>query len=546
MTFGLHLFNSTLLKTILWAIVFNLFYNSSSFTSSYYEIHKWGEFAPTVANLYFYWLDLTFLPALLLTLLYLIYLTGSFLRYSTSIITLSVILLTFFTNSTDFLFSNNLVALTSPHYHNVNSFLLNSLNKYHPLIFYLSALLIFIFLNINPRKTSNCFYEVNSLHVLLQKRVVILMLNGFSLFLGSWWALQEWTWGGWWNWDPSETFGLGVALFVLLHLHSSTTYKDYSNYKKKSILLLILFVGTYFLVQLNFEILSHNFGLDSFLFFNKNSHLLYVGFGLVLMYQKFKKDALVSQPKSSFLTKEIVPSASVLSFVWLSILLSYWPIVTFLLWKFTSFNWATTISIPSALFLIILYLLRESIFKSFGVSSVQLNPISLVTLHPVNHIYLQVTQKNASFSYTFTHVWFILLILFSITSYQQDFFSWASQKNSYQILVGNSYLRTPETLWNFQPHVIESFTMWRSSGHITTFQQLEAVSFKPNLIDFSPLINANGNFYNFHPHQSSRYSTGLNTQVHNLHTLGFYTALTASVFLYVLRRRSTSLNYTNF
>ena len=139
-----------------------------------------------MANLYFYWLDLTFLPALLLTLLYLIYLTGSFLRYSTSIIALSVILLTFFTNSTDFLFSNNLVALTSPHYHNVNSFLLNSLNKYHPLILYLSALLIFIFLNINPRKTSNCFYEVNSLHVLLQKRVVILMLNGFSLFLGSW------------------------------------------------------------------------------------------------------------------------------------------------------------------------------------------------------------------------------------------------------------------------------------------------------------------------------------------------------------------------
>ena len=527
-------------------MVFNLFYNSSSFTTSYYEIHKWGEFSPTIANLYFYWLDLTLLPILLLTLLYLLYLTSSSLRPTMSIVVLTIVILTFFTNSTDLLFSNNLVTLTSPHYHNVNSFLLNSLNKYHPLIFYLSALLVFIFLISSSSSTANSFYEVSKLHLLLQKRVTILMLNGFSLFLGSWWALQEWTWGGWWNWDPSETFGLGVALFVLLHLHSSTTYKDYSDYQKKSMLLLILFIGTYFLVQLNFEILSHNFGLDSFLFFNKNSHLLYVSFGLVLMYQKFKHDAVVSHPTANFTSREIVPSTSVLSFVWLSILLSYWPIITFLLWKFTSFNWATTISIPSALFLIILYLLRESIFKSSGVTSTQLNPMFLITLHPVNHLYLHVAQKNMSFNYTLTHVWFLFLILFSITAYQQDFFSWASQKHNHQILVGNSYLRTPEILWNFQPNVVEFFTLWRSGNHMTTFQQLEAVSFKSNLIDFSPLVSIDGNFYNFHPHQSSRYSTGLNTQVHNLHTLGFYTLSTASVFLYVLRRKKTSAHYTNF
>ena len=529
----------------MWVLTFNLFCNSSSFTSSYYEIHKWGEFSPTIANLYFYWLDLTLLPILLLTLAYLLYLTGTILRYATSTLLLGVALLTFLTNSTDLLFNNDLVALTSPHYHNINAFLLNSLNKYHPLIFYLSALLIFVFLISGKVGTSTSFYEAGVLHTLLQKRVIILMLNGFSLFLGSWWALQEWTWGGWWNWDPSETFGLGVSLFVLLHLHSSTTYKDCSNYQTKSALLLILFIGTYFLVQLNFEILSHNFGLDSFLFFNKNSHLLYVSFGLVLMYQKFKNDALTAHPKSNLLVSEVIPSTSVLSFVWLSILLSYWPIITFLLWKFTSFNWATTISIPSALFLIILYLLRESIFKS-SVASLKFYPTLLVTSYPVNYLYLKVMQKNTSFSYTFTHTWFLLLILFSITSYHQDFFSWASQRHSCHILVSNSYLRTPETLQSLQPHVVEFFTLWRSGDHTTFFQQLEAVSFKSNLVDFSPLLNVDGNFYNFNPHQSSRYSTSLNTQVHNLHTLGFYTALTAVAFLYVLRRKHPSVNYTNF
>ena len=546
MTSGLHLFNSTFLKVIVWTLTFNLFYNSSSFTSSYYEIHKWGEFSPTIANLYFYWLDLTLLPILLLTLVYLLYLTSTVLRRPTPILLLSAVLLTFFTNSTDLLFNNNLVGLTSPHYHNLNAFLLNSLNKYHPLIFYLSALTIFIFLISTKATTPTFFYEANSLHTLMQKRVAILVLNGFSLFLGSWWALQEWTWGGWWNWDPSETFGLGVSLFVLLHLHSSTTYKDYLDYRVKSMLLLTLFIGTYFLVQLNFEILSHNFGLDSFLFFNKNSHLLYVSFGLVVMYQKYKNDVLVSRPKSNLLVSEAIPSTSVLSFVWLSVLLSYWPIVTFLLWKFTSFNWATTITIPSALFLIILYLLRESVFKSSGITPAQFNPIVVLTLHPVNYLYVKITQKSTSFGYAFTHTWLLLLILFSITSFHQDFFSWASQRHGHYILAGNSFLRTPEMLWSFQPHVVESFTLWRSSTHVTVFQQLEAVSFKPNLVDFSPLVNVDGNFYNFHPHQSSRYSTSLNTQVHNLHTLGFYTAITAGTFLYVLRRKNLSTNYINF
>lgn len=468
------------------------------------------------------------------------------MRPTSSIIILAVIIITFFTNSTDLLVGNNITVLTSPHYHNINAFLLNSLNKYHPLIFYLSALLIFMFLLHDKPDSSKLFYNMITIHTLFQKRVPVLMLNGFSLFLGSWWALQEWTWGGWWNWDPSETFGLGVGLFALLHVHSSTTYKDYSDYRVKSVLLLILFIGTYFLVQLNFEILSHNFGLDSFLFFNKNSHLLYVSFGLALMYQKFKNDALMSRPNSNYTVNEAIPSSAVLTFIWLSILLSYWPIVTFLLWKFTAFNWATTISVPSALFLVILYLLRESIFKLPGLTQLQLNPTWLLTSHPVNHLYLQVSQKNTSFGYSFTHTWFLFLILFSITSYHQDFFSWASQRQGYQIPVGNFCLHTPETLWNFQPHVVESFTLWRSNSHKTIFQQLEAVSFKSNLIDFSPLASVDGNFYNFNPHQASRYSTGLNTQVHNLHTLGLYTITTAVIFLYVLRRKHLKSNDINF
>jgi hypothetical protein len=60
---------------------------------------------------------------------------------------------------------------------------------------------------------------------------------------------------------------LGVAFFILLHTHTSLHYGDCAKYKAKAVLLTLLFVVSYFVIQLNFEILSHNFGLDSFIFF---------------------------------------------------------------------------------------------------------------------------------------------------------------------------------------------------------------------------------------------------------------------------------------
>ena len=114
-----------------------------------------------------------------------LYLTSMKMRPTSSIIILAVIIITFFTNSTDLLVGNNITVLTSPHYHNINAFLLNSLNKYHPLIFYLSALLIFMFLLHDKPDSSKLFYNMITIHTLFQKRVPVLMLNGFSLFLGS-------------------------------------------------------------------------------------------------------------------------------------------------------------------------------------------------------------------------------------------------------------------------------------------------------------------------------------------------------------------------
>jgi hypothetical protein len=91
-----------------------------------------------------------------------------------------------------------------------------------------------------------------------------------ALFLGSWWAFQEGTWGGWWNWDPSEVFGLLFLILQLTNLHENTNYFKLVKVHKKTLISASLLLGVYFFIQLNFEIISHNFGVKFFFFFNNN------------------------------------------------------------------------------------------------------------------------------------------------------------------------------------------------------------------------------------------------------------------------------------
>jgi hypothetical protein len=91
--------------------------------------------------------------------------------------------------------------------------------------------------------------------------------NFIGLALGSWWAFQEGTWGGWWNWDSSEVFGLEFFLLILYVTH---TYWKSSDLLAWSISISCQFLAvliTYFFIQLNFDLVSHNFGVKFFFFF---------------------------------------------------------------------------------------------------------------------------------------------------------------------------------------------------------------------------------------------------------------------------------------
>lgn len=96
--------------------------------------------------------------------------------------------------------------------------------------------------------------------------------------------------GGWWNWDPSELFGLYFLLSYLFLLHY--TYKlaypllgVYWNF----FVFCALFLFFLFL-QLNFTLIIHNFGLKFFFFF-ETSYFLYECFiacWYIIFYKKFQ------------------------------------------------------------------------------------------------------------------------------------------------------------------------------------------------------------------------------------------------------------------
>jgi len=103
-----------------------------------------------------------------------------------------------------------------------------------------------------------------------------------ALYLGSWWALQEGSWGGWWNWDASEFFGLLIFYYLILSVHRPDLVKSLLllvNFLLKTQYLLVIF---FLLLQLNFNVISHNFGFRSTKFLNIEALL-----GLFLLFFSF-------------------------------------------------------------------------------------------------------------------------------------------------------------------------------------------------------------------------------------------------------------------
>jgi hypothetical protein len=240
----------------------------------------------SIINLFnVFWTSITYLTLFALTLLFLLsqwYNNVLSLPY----LTLIVFLFIYSWSLSDLLLLNSNFVTNSLITSDINLLLSNNLNKYHPYILYMSTFLLLITLTPTLTLLWNRYqipYHLLRLSIFSDK---IFFWNIIALLLGSWWALQEGTWGGWWNWDTSEVLGLIVLIISLILTHQVPRMYFFAWRLSNNLLYLYLLTLFFLLLQLNFELTSHSFGSRISYFFN-NSFFLYEFSSIILLLTLF-------------------------------------------------------------------------------------------------------------------------------------------------------------------------------------------------------------------------------------------------------------------
>ena len=87
-----------------------------------------------------------------------------------------------------------------------------------------------------------------------------------ALFLGSLWAYQEISWGGWWNWDMVEIINFFFFFLLLFFLHILKLNKKkifFFNF----LFLYFIFLFFFCLIRYNIIFSIHSFVLNNHYFF---------------------------------------------------------------------------------------------------------------------------------------------------------------------------------------------------------------------------------------------------------------------------------------
>ena len=308
---------------------------------------------PYLETYSFWWTALTYLSPFFYLILLILFHWYARRNCLLTLHSFFILFLLYLFESIDYLPLNFNEISTSYAEYGLNVLLTNALNKYHPFIFYLSTgllLVSFIFF-VTLWFDITQFSLKQHLNLVYSLGWQTICFNLIALFMGSWWALQEGTWGGWWNWDSSETLGLEVSLVTLLLLHTVYPIRGLADVSIRSWILVFGFISTYFFIQLNFELVSHNFGSKFFFFFNNNLFSLEVIFTtlvvtLALIHfswqssirtisYKFKTSSITyTTPPFRNLIPKLIPYVVVTFWI----LWSYRPLCNYFIWNFLGIN----------------------------------------------------------------------------------------------------------------------------------------------------------------------------------------------------------------
>jgi len=263
-------------------------------------------------------------------------------------------------------------------------------------------------------------------NTIIKLRVVWLIIL-YSLYLGSWWALQEGSWGGWWNWDSSEVFGLLILCFFLLYLHNKhlNTIYIYKIITVTTWYLLTIFL--YSILQISYTLVSHNFGLSilyygytSFNFFTISILLIVVGNILSLLWVYIcSRHNLIGNLTNPFYSNKnlYITNKNTMKYISLIIVIyifstSFNPILNNLLWTSLNLNLLNGLYFslkPQFIFLLLIYL-------NFFLLNSLINP--LIYLIYYNHTFkLNLVPMRVYFNFTDKVLHLTIIILMWLPIY---------------------------------------------------------------------------------------------------------------------------------
>ena len=376
----------------------------------------------------------------------------------------------------DFLILNLSLEINNLNITSVNLLLTNNLNKYHPLIFYTSVILLLnlLYQNYIIWFTPLLFTKTYISNYTYSNMNSVTVINLLALFLGSWWALQEGTWGGWWNWDPSEVLGLLFTFTGLLYIHSQITYLTTQLNLYRLIYIVILIVFSYIFIQLNFDLVSHNFGSKFFFFFNNNLFFLELTLLLVfnfLIFLYFIQNAIlntilinITTFTSHFIKKNnlIIWTLVLYLLLFTLIIVSFIPLVNYFLWVYFRIN-SLNFIINSNISIICIIL--GSLLPFISIHNTRLLLIyGLVLLYLPSLISVATLSLIISFKFSkWLHSLLIILFVSNILSYNTQFIYWYTFTELVDLILDSELLEKRAEVYSCNNHFIDQINLSQAS-----------------------------------------------------------------------------------
>jgi len=339
-----------------------------------------------------------------------------------------------------------------------NSLLINGLNKYHPFILYASWMLLLsthlITSPISGSFTAHKSKSQNHSYWLLSAFYCIV----FTLALGSWWAYQEGSWGGWWNWDPSEVFGLYIMLLLSYNLHQQFSGVSSVLRRSLSVAGLLSSIIYYCFMQVNFSLISHNFGFrDSDFVDIRLFYTITLVFVFLVSANVIRSSFLLSSRYNSFTSESyyIWYQPLIILLLALIICFSVMVLINDLAWKVIGLNTSNIIANyhVSLLAITLTYL---SIFYKFSMATFCWSHVSILFIG-AECLFLPLVCLSTASSYQMIHVIILSSLIISLLWSNFTLSSWTVIKNSTA-----HYLTNPDFVYSAYlsaqyPFITEAF-----------------------------------------------------------------------------------------